>query len=371
MNTMKHKYKIFATIILITVFIFGITCLTQTTSPPANNYIGNSTEHFTPITDTSAPVVKLSNRYLFTNDITQISLDNLLTEDSDSTEWSARLIRFKKYSPLEILNETTLKNLVETIPLPAYTPELEQLGTQTIPTEEGIYRAVMEISDIHGNYTLEEIFVIYDTTGAYIEDTPDKTITVKKENLNQEPIIDKNDYIITDNVDGKISSENIMCTLELRDEKKHEWLVHVSYTDRAGNESKSDFLIIVKEKTSETINANENKNNDTKEETKPPLIENTSPYSNESLSPNQQKVVNAGFGMVVKLDSDYYAVLTHGDGCVDGKTGGELLREHLAEKGLIPQNVSGGWIDPDNDWYCWIAQKLISLDSPDTKEFEN
>ena len=129
--------------------------------------------------------------------------------------------------------------------------------------------------------------------------------------------------------------------------------------------------IIVKERKAETTNTNDNKNNDTKEETKPPIIDNIEPSSNESLSPNQQKVVNAGFGTVVKLDSDYYAVLTHGDGCVDGKTGGELLRKHLAEKGLIPQNVSGGWIDPNNDWYCSTAKNLTKLDSPDTEKFEN
>lgn len=94
--------------------------------------------------------------------------------------------------------------------------------------------------------------------------------------------------------------------------------------------------------------------------------ETTSPHNEEEknptieeLTPNQQKVINAGYGIVVELDTNYYGVLTHGDGCVNGKKGGEILREYLAEKGLVPQNVSGGWIDPDNDWYCWVAKNII------------
>jgi len=331
------------------------------------------------VADTTAPKAELLDRYIFTNNIEQTKLDTLVTEVSDASEWSANLVRFEKHGNLEELDEKALKSLTDSIPLPASMPELEKLGTESIPTEEGIYRAVMQIIDAHGNYTLEELFVIYDTTGAYIEDTPDKTITVEKEDLDKEPEIDKSDYTITDNVDGKIPSENIQCELELRDADKHEWLVHVSYTDRAGNESKADFLIIVKEKQEETPDTNTGddtpKPDNTPDTTQPDETPDNTPPGDEvtevedELTPSQKKVIEAGYGVVVQLDSGEYAVLTHGDGCVNGKDGGDILREYLAERGLVPQNVSGGWIDSNNDWYCWVAKNITELITPDDEGF--
>lgn len=105
----------------------------------------------------------------------------------------------------------------------------------------------LEVADEHGNAAYEEIVLILDKTGAKIEDVADKTITVSADKLSAEPTVDKSEYIINDNVDGKIKADDITCQLELRDEAKHEWLNHVSYVDRAGNESKETFLIIVKE----------------------------------------------------------------------------------------------------------------------------
>ena len=331
------------------------------------------------VADTTAPKAELLDRYIFTNNIEQTKLDTLVTEVSDASEWSAKLVRFEKHGNLEELDEKALKSLTDSIPLPASMPELEKLGTESIPTEEGIYRAVMQIIDAHGNYTLEELFVIYDTTGAYIEDTPDKTITVEKEDLDKEPEIEKSDYTITDNVDGKIPSDNIQCELELRDADKHEWLVHVSYTDRAGNESKADFLIIVKEKQEETPDTNTGndtpKPDNTPDTTQPEETPDNTPPSDEvtevedELSPSQKKLVDAGYGVVIQFDSGEYAVLTHGDGCVNGKDGGDILREYLAERGLVPQNVSGGWIDSNNDWYCWVAKNITELITPDDEGF--
>ncbi len=66
------------------------------------------------------------------------------------------------------------------------------------------------------------------------------------------------DYVISDNVDGDIPSENINCELELRDAEKHEWLVYVSYVDRAGNSSEAKFLIIVEEGGTASNNGNTN-----------------------------------------------------------------------------------------------------------------
>ena len=331
------------------------------------------------VADTTAPKAELSNRYIFTNNIEQTKLDTMLEKVSDASEWSAKLVRYEKHGNLEELDEKALKSLTDSIPLPASMPELEKLGTESIPTEEGIYRAVMQIIDAHGNYTLEELFVIYDTTGAYIEDTPDKTITVEKENLDKEPEIDKSDYAITDNVDGKIPSENIQCELELRDADKHEWLVHVSYTDRAGNESKADFLIIVKEKKEETPDTNTGddtpKPDNTPDTTQPDETPDNTPPGDEvtevedEYHPSEQAVIDAGYGVVVQLDSGNYSVLTHGDGCVNGKDGSDILREYLAELGLEPSRVSGCWIDSEKDYYRFIAYDVHELITPDDEGF--
>jgi hypothetical protein len=112
----------------------------------------------------------------------------------------------------------------------------------------------------------------------------------------------------------------------------------------------------------------ETPSNNTIEETTSPdndsteLPTETAISTETNLTPSQQKIVNAGYGVVIELDADYYAVLTHGDGYVNGKKGGEILRDYLAEKGWVPQNVSGGWIDPDNDWYCWVAKNITKGD---------
>lgn len=327
------------------------------------------------VVDTTAPEVKLSSRYVFTNNMEHTSLDNLFTEVSELSEWSAKLIRYEKYGNLKLLDDKALKSLTDSL-VPYDATELSSLGTDEVPTEPGIYRALLEVTDIYGNSTLEEIYVIYDTTGARIDDTPDKTVYVEKEDLDKAPEIDKSDYFITDNVDGKITNEDIQCELKLRNAEKHEWLVHVSYTDRAGNDSKADFLIIVKEK--QTTTASNNGGSTTPSgngETTPSdtgsgnVGDGSSQELVNELSPSQQKVVNAGYGIVVQLDSGDYAVLTHGDGCVNGKGGGDILREYLAEKGLVPQNVSGGWIDSNNDWYCWVAKNITEPVTPDDEAF--
>lgn len=45
--------------------------------------------------------------------------------------------------------------------------------------------------------------------------------------------------------------------MELKDEQAHEYVVYLSYTDRAGNESSSDFKIILQEKPKEVVVENE------------------------------------------------------------------------------------------------------------------
>lgn len=319
------------------------------------------------VEDTTAPKVTMGNRYLFTNDVAAVSdFSSMVTQVEDASETTTKLVRFEKTKGLVEVNDLELRNLTEGVTSFVTAEKALAVGSEEIPTEPGIYSGVLEIADARGNVAYEEVVVILDTTGAKIEDTPDKTITVTKDKLAEEPEVDKSDYIINDNVDGKIAGDNIHTTLELRDEAKHEWLVHVSYTDRAGNNSNATFLITVKE---EQKKQNTNKNTTTKQEsTKQQSSEQPASKpegSNESeLTADQQKLVDAGYGNVVDFGDGTYGVLTHNDGTVDGVYGGDILREYLKALGLTPHRVYGGIIDDENDWHCYIAENIEEL--PDT-----
>ena len=201
------------------------------------------------VQDTQAPSVEFAIRYVFTNNVAEADLAGMVAGAYDASEYTLKLVRFEKSGMLNVMTESALKDLTDAIPVPCSQEELAVMGTEEIPTEEGIYRAVLSATDTYGNVCYEEVYVILDTTGARIEDVPDKEVSVPSEKLAEAPVVNPGDYVIKDNVDGSIPEEDIVCELELRDEAAHEWLVHVSYTDRAGNESKAEFLIVVKEGT--------------------------------------------------------------------------------------------------------------------------
>ncbi len=341
------------------------------------------------VVDTTAPKVMMDSRYVFTNDVANTDYVAVMKSIQDVSEYQVKAIRFEHLENLKVLDENALNGLTEQINTHAKAEDLLKMGTDKEPETEGIYKVVLEIADVHENAAYEEIILILDKTGAKIEDVPDKTVTVSADQLSAEPAVDKSEYTISDNVDGKITAESIITKLELRDEAKHEWLVHVSYVDRAGNESKADFLIIVKEgsssqsgggNSSDGGNANNGgtsnqggSNANTQPEQKPSNNQDVStwvPTDDENdISPYEQMVIDAGYGNVVQLDDGAYAVLTHGDGNVNGKDGGDILREYLAQLDLSPQNVSGGWIDSERDWYWYIAKNLQELITSDEEEF--
>lgn len=337
------------------------------------------------VVDTTVPMVEFMSRCVFTNDLVNTDFTNVLEGVYDASEYTTKLIRFEAYGNLEVMDENAVKSLTEKIPVPCIKEELEVLGTEDVPEEPGIYRSVLEIKDVHGNTRLEEVYVVYDTTGARIEDVADKTVRVAKEDLDKEPEINKKDYIITDNVDGKIHSDDITCELELRDEDKHEWLVHVSYKDRAGNESKADFLIIVKEKSSNSSKKEES-NTDNKTEgsasssstssnkgtvaTNPADADGDGVVTGEEafahVSPYDQELMNAGYGVVVSFADGTYGVMTPESGYVNGVHGMDILHNYLVSIGL-DGDVSGGnmgnWTSDEAFWadnVVPIAQDYIN-----------
>ena len=430
------------------------------------------------VKDTQAPSVQFSNRYGFTNDISKMDLSVMVEGVYDASEYTLKLVRFEKSGSLNVMTEKALKALTDKIALPGNQEVLKNLGTDVVPAEEGIYRSVVSATDTYGNVCYEEVYVILDTTGARIEDVPDKEVLVSADKLAEAPTVNPDEYVISDNVDGRVSAKDIVCELELRDEAKHEWLVHVSYVDRAGNESTANFLIVVKEaantepvpepEPSETPSENpgtsesdtQKPDDGDKDDVKPEPSEpeytykelNKTMYATSSVnvrdlptsdgeklgklskdaavtvtgqcnetkwyridyngkvgyvsatyltdtkpeekddtvydpadtdkdgvvdeeeaiaytSPEEQKAIDAGYGNVVQIADEKYAVLMPADGSkVNGKTGSEILREYLAEMNLAPRNLSGGYINKEYYWY--VAYNLyVSYLNPDTPEY--
>ena len=329
------------------------------------------------VVDTTVPMVEFASRCVFTNDLVNADFTNALEGVYDASEYTTKLIRFEEYGNLEVMDENAVKSLTGKIPVPCIKEELEAIGTEDVPEEPGIYRSVLEISDVHGNTRLEEVYVVYDTTGARIEDVADKTVRVAKEDLDKEPEINKKDYTITDNVDGKIHSDDITCELELRDEDKHEWLVHVSYTDRAGNESKADFLIVIKEKSSGSSKTEESKtessasSSGTSSSNKGTFSANpadadgdgvvTAEEAGAHVSPYEQALMDAGYGVVVAFEDGSYGVLAPENGIVHGMDAGLYLIQYLGNMGLKANHVSGGYLGSWNDDKAFWAERVVPL----------
>lgn len=408
MDILKHKNKILIGFLILLIVVCGCIFVPKMNQDTLTQEKDNST------LDTPVPRVKFTNRYIITNDLENPNLDNVIASVSDASEWTAKLVRFEHKGNLDVLDEKALKSLTDSIPLPSLVLEMNTLGTTDIPTEQGIYRAVLEVADAHGNKALEEVYVIYDTTGAIINEVADKTVCVEKEDLDKEPEIDKSEYGALDNVDGHIDEELLSYKLELRDEEKHEWLVQVSYTDRAGNESSDEFLITVKEKPSESKNEttsnsgsnhtqssdngnsnagntnnntqNNSTNNDNSSnsdnnasEDKPSNnVDNTNAgydpkdanrdgvVSEEEdmryITPEKQTCIDAGYGVVCEFNGgEWYGVLSHGDGYVNGKETYIILIDYLEERNLEADNIIGCWINSENDWYWYTATGIHEL----------
>ncbi|MBQ8519465.1 MAG: hypothetical protein IJ455_07700 [Agathobacter sp.] len=421
-----NKTAIITAVVLVVILSISIIALVVDGGKNIENQAGTESSR----TDTTAPKADFAHRYVFTNDAANADFTGMFESIRDVSECTVKLVRFERSGNLGLMDEKALKSLTDKINTVASEEEMKAVGSEEIPTEEGIYRAVMEIIDAHGNAVYEEVVLILDKTGAKIEEAADKVVKVSKENLSAEPIVDKSEYEITDNVDGKIKADDIVCELELRDEAKHEWLVHVSYVDRAGNESKATFLITVQEDatlstqtgsentgnsgssnnggntsnsgtTNNTGNGNTSNNggttnnggnantgndsnsgngsntgNSTDNETDKEPVNNQDtstwvPTEDENdISPSEQKAIDAGYGNVVKFDTGNYGVLMKsGDHRIDGKDGFDILDEYLASLGLCSSNMSGGWIDEDNDWYMYVAKDVHELITEDDEGY--
>ena len=335
------------------------------------------------VKDTTAPSVELKNRYVITNDIAGYDMSDLAEAVYDASDFSLAFVRFERSGDLDVMDEAALKAIADTIPVPCDQEELAGIGTADVPETEGIYRSVLAATDLYGNTHLEGIYIILDKTGALIEDVADKTIYVSAADMDREPELDPAGYVVTDNVDGAVPADKIGCAPELRDKEKHEYIIHVSYTDRAGNESSAEFLVTVKEEPS----ANNNGNGGSKEGSS-----NTTGSSGNSsgsagngnsgssggsgtgedvdeiAAKNQQAAVKAGYYAISTAIGGGYMVMVRGD---EFSYGAQLLREYLASMGYYPNSITGGWIDPEKDQYIVAVEKdkIVPLVTEDDDEF--
>ena len=324
--------------------------------------------------DTTKPVVELTDRVVFTNDIEKVNsgIIEILASVKDESEYTAKFIRFEKKDVLATMDEYVLKRLEESIMDFGTDKEALSLGTEEIPVQPGIYRSVLEVADVHGNAAYREVFIVLDKTGAIINDMQDMVVKVPANMLNEKPAFDMTVIKGYDEVDGTLSSELFGIEVLLKDEAKHEWSVVVTYTDRAGNKSQNGFLITVEEEKKQTV-SNDNQNKPADKPTSGGSNNNTQ-YNQKDvnkdgevnddeammyITPEKQACIDAGYGVVVELHGgEMYAVLMKdSDHIINGKDGGQILWDYLHERDLRG-DVGGCWINPANEWYWYIAEDI-------------
>ena len=336
------------------------------------------------VEDTTAPSVNLRNRYVITNDIAGYDMAELAESVYDASDYSLAFVRFDRAGDLDVMDEAALKALTDSVPAPCDQEKLAGIRTEDVPEKEGIYRSVLAATDLYGNTHLEEVYIIFDKTGALIEAVADRTIYVPTGDIDKEPAIDPAEYVVTDNVDGAVPADRIGCTPELNDRDKHEYVIHVSYTDRAGNESRAEFLVTVKEEPA--VNNSGNGGNKEGSSNIAGSAGNSSGSAGNGNSgssggsgtgedidaiaeKNQQAAVEAGYYNITVATDGGYQVMVRGD---EFEYGIQLLRDYLAGMGChAPNGMGGGWINPEKDQYICYARgdAIVPLVTEDDEEF--
>ena len=351
----------------------------------------------TTVADKTAPEVKMKQRYIFTNDIVALTdFSNMLESVKDESEYTVKLIRFEKTAVLSRMDDLALSNLVKDCDKIYDEKDALAIGSKEMPTDAGIYKSVLEIRDAYENASYEEVYVILDKTAASINEVADQTVAVPKEKINDQPELNLELYKAYDEVDGNISSDQLNIEVSCRDAAKHEWIVKVSYTDRAGNASVGEFLITVVEETAASGNGGSNNGGGTNTKPQTGTKPNNNPGNSGNsgntgnsgttyhpadtnkdgdvsqseemayITPAKQKCIDAGYGVVVEMDGgEWYAILMKsGDHTINGKYGNEILREYLHERGL-ESTIGGCWINSDNEWYWYTAEDVREWEGED------
>ena len=192
------------------------------------------------VEDTTAPAMELSQGYAFTNDIASCLPEQFVGSVQDVSDYTLAFTHFEKSADISVLDDVALAGLAGT---QASQEELAALSDSTVPTEEGIYRAVIKAEDAYGNAAYAEASIILDTTAPSIEYTGETSFVV--EDISQEPEIDMAAIVISDNADGDVPTEEASVELTASDEEGS-YNLHVAYTDRAGNTAEFPVTITAK-----------------------------------------------------------------------------------------------------------------------------
>lgn len=114
--------------------------------------------------------IELKQRYVITQNAAVFDPGQLIQNIQDIDGYTLSLIRFERMDDLSLLENTTPAELAASFSFTEDQDALARLGNEGIPSESGIYRAVLSIKDRQGNVQLEEICFILDTEEALNED---------------------------------------------------------------------------------------------------------------------------------------------------------------------------------------------------------
>ncbi|MBQ1473519.1 MAG: hypothetical protein IIZ31_06985 [Lachnospiraceae bacterium] len=182
--------------------------------------------------DVDAPQVEWLSDVLYTNSLSGKAAADIL-KYTDASDCTVELTRFTKLANLEVLDDAKVSSYTQTLNQSSSDELLAR--TTNKAAGEGIYSAVLSVTDTSGNAAAHEVLVVYDKTAPVFEGLSDRTIT--QSDVTIEPQVDLSAVTISDNVEGVIDASQVTTQLELEDEAKHTYTLHLSVKDRAGNEA--------------------------------------------------------------------------------------------------------------------------------------
>lgn len=213
------------------------------------------------VVDTTAPNVSLDYYILYTNSLDAIGIAEYGAV-SDYSACTSAVSRFEKVKDAGALTDADLTTLVNDM-LGASDPSTFESRETAVPSEDGVYSAILTVTDAFGNKTEKEVLVVYDTTAPEVSlSETTNSITVKANDIETKPDLSLDKVSAVDNFDGEltVSEDNVSVADKGTNGDTHTWEVVVSVKDKAGNEDTLTYTIVVEKKTTQTAN-NDNPTN--------------------------------------------------------------------------------------------------------------
>ena len=258
------------------------------------------------VEDTTAPTIELTQGYAFTNDIASCLPEQFVGSVADVSDYTLEFTYFKKFMDLFVLDEAALTVLEDGDQ--ASQEELAALTDSTIPTEEGLYLAIIKAEDAYGNASYAEASIILDTTAPVIEYTGETSFTV--EEPGQEPEIDLASIVISDNADGDISAKEASVELTASEEEGS-YDLHIAYTDRAGNTAEFPVTITARVKEEESNSSGSlasNSGGSGNSGSSGSSGGGSGNFDDSSYTAEMKAVVAAGEGQIVRINDSRYGI---------------------------------------------------------------